>query len=117
MELVTLFVGRSTPKSLAVTGGRLSRLSLMYTNPKRNSFTSAGEKRCVSVRIKKRASTGVPKGKFSDAGLMMLASVLARGSRKTPAQNGRKLSHPENENRTESVLGPSGNSHTQLVVH
>src|SRR5438270_5324737 len=117
MELVTLFVGRSTPKSLAVTGGRLSRLSLMYTNPKRNSFTSAGEKRCVSVRLKKRASTGVSKGKFSDAELMLLASVLPRDSCKSPAPNGRKLSESEKKNRAESLSVPPRNSRSQLLVN
>ena len=89
----------------------------MCTNPKRNSFTSAGEKRCVSVMLRKRAPTGVSKGKFSDAELMLLASVLPRDSCKSPAPNGRKLSESEKKNRAESLSVPPRNSRSQLLVN
>src|SRR5713226_51677 len=117
MDLVTLFVGRSIPRSLAVTGGTLIRSSLMCTKPKRNSFTSVGENRCVSVTLKNRACTGVSKGKLSDAVLMLLASVLPRDSCKSPAPKGRKLSESEKKKRAEILSLLLLKSRSQFVVN
>src|SRR5258708_14246419 len=103
MDLVTLFGGQSVPRLLAVKGGTLIRSSLMCTNPKRNSFTSIGENRCVSVALKNRACTGVSNGKFSAVELMLLASVLPSDSWRSPAPNGRKLSESEKKNREETL--------------
>src|SRR5215470_9329189 len=116
MEFVTLFVGRSIPRSLVVTGGTLPSTSLMCTKPKRNSFTSAGEKRCVSVILRKRACTGVSNGKFSEAELMLLASVLPRDSWRSPAPKGRVLSESEKKNRAERLSVPPRNDLSQLDV-
>src|SRR5215472_3805264 len=88
----------------------------MCTNPNRSSFTKVGEKRCVSVTLKKRACTGVSKGKFSDAELMLLASVLPNDSCKSPAPNGRKLSESEKKTRAETFSSPWRNSRSQFAV-
>src|ERR1700720_461785 len=117
MELVTLLVGRSMPRSVVVTGGTLLSTSLMCTKPKRNSFTSVGENRCVSVTLKKRACTGVSNGKFRDEELTLLASVLPRDSGRSPPPNGRKLSEFEKKNRAETLSWPPRNSRSQLVVN
>src|ERR1700674_561453 len=89
----------------------------MYTKPKRNSFTSVGEKRCVSVALKKRALTGVSKGKFNDVELMLLARVLPSDSWRSPPPNGRKLSESEKKNRAETLSWPPRNSRSQLEVN
>src|SRR5437660_1553422 len=98
MELVTLFVGRSIPRSVVATGGTLFSSSLICTKPKRNSFTSVGEKRCVSVTLRKRACTGVSNGKFSAVELTLLASVLPSDSGKSPPPNGKNDSAFEKKN-------------------
>src|SRR5882724_2491962 len=117
MELVTLLVGRSMPKSVVVTGGTLLSTSLMCTNPKRNSFTSVGENRWVSVTFRNRACTGVSNGKFSDEELTLLASVLPSDSGRSPPPNGRKLSESEKKNLTENLSWPPRNSRSQLEVN
>src|SRR6266568_3143967 len=117
MDVVTLFVGRSIPRSWAVTGGTLIRSSLICTKPKRNSFTTVGEKRCVSVALKNRACTGVSKGKFSDAELTLLASVLPSDSCRSPPPKGKKLSESEKKNRAEALSWPPRNSQSQFVVN
>src|SRR6516164_707242 len=89
----------------------------MCTNPNRSSFTKVGEKRCVSVRLKKRACTGVSNGKFSEAELMLLASVLPNDSCKSPAPNGKKLSESEKKKRAEILSVPPRNSRSQFVVN
>src|SRR5580692_8997426 len=117
MESVTLFVGRSIPRSVVVTGGTLIRSSLICTNPNLNSFTSVAEKRCVSVMFRNRAFTGVSNGKFREEELTLLASVLPRDSCKSPPPKGRKLSESEKKNRAESLSWPLRNSRSQLVVN
>src|ERR1700722_10955352 len=117
MESVTLFVGRSIPRSVAVTGATLLSTSLMCTKPNLNSFTSVGEKRCVSVIFRKRAFTGVSNGKFSDDELTLLASVLPRDSCRSPPPKGRKLSESEKKNRAEILSWPLRNSRSQLLVN
>src|SRR5216683_4204048 len=89
----------------------------MCTKPNRNSFTSVGEKRCVSVTLKKRARTGVSKGKFSDVELMLLASVLPSDSWRSPPPNGRKLSESEKKKRAEILSWPPWNSRSQFEVN
>src|SRR5205823_14853487 len=89
----------------------------MCTKPKRNSFTSVGEKRCVSVALKKRALTGVSKGKFNDVELMLLASVLPSDSWRSPPPNGRKLSESEKKKRAEILSCPPRNSRSQFEVN
>src|SRR5271165_1764792 len=106
MESVTLLVGRSIPRSVVVTGGTLLRTSLMCTKPKRNSFTSVGENRWVSVTLKNREWTGVSKGKFKDDELTALASVLPSDSCRSPPPNGRKPSESEKKKRTETLSWP-----------
>src|SRR5580692_12977656 len=117
MELVTLLVGRSIPRSVVVTGGTLLRTSLICTKPKRNSFTSVGENKCVSVTLKNRVCTGVSNGKFRDDELTLLASVLPRDSCRSPPPKGRKLSESEKKKRAESLSWPLRNSRSQLVVN
>src|ERR1700674_5914409 len=117
MDLVTLFVGRSIPSSLALTGGMLIKSSFMWTNPKRNSFTSVCENKCVSVILKNRACTGVSKGKLSEAVLMLLASVLPSDSCKSPAPKGRKLSESEKKKRAETLSLLLWHSRSQFVVN
>src|SRR5271154_149464 len=117
MESVTLFVGRSIPKSVVVTGGTLVKSSLICTKPNLNSFTSVGEKRCVSVIFRKRAFTGVSNGKLSEEELTLLASVLPKDSCRSPPPKGRKLSESEKKNRAESLSWPLRNSRSQLVVN
>src|ERR1700758_5216248 len=89
----------------------------MCTKPKRNSFTRVGEKRWVSVRFKKRAWTGVSNGKFRDAELMLLASVLPSDSCKSPPPNGSKLSESEKKNRADSLSASLRNPRSQLEVN
>src|SRR6202043_2832252 len=98
-------------------GGTLLRTSLMWTKPNRNSFTSVGENKCVSVTFKNRARTGVSNGKFSDEELTLLASVLPRDSCRSPPPKGRKLSESEKKNRTDTLSWPLRNSRSQLVVN
>src|SRR5580704_18271434 len=117
MEFVTLFVGRSIPRSVTVTGATLLSTSLMCTKPNLNSFTRVGEKRCVSVIFRKRALTGVSNGKFSEEELTLLARVLPRDSCKSPPPKGRKLSESEKKNRAESLSWPLRNSRSQVVVN
>src|ERR1700688_703709 len=117
MEVVTLFVGRSIPRSVVVTGATLLSTSSICTKPNLNSFTSVGEKRCVSVIFRKRAFTGVSNGKFSDEELTLLASVLPRDSCKSPPPKGRTLSESEKKNRAEILSWPLRNSRSQLVVN
>src|ERR1700686_5277610 len=117
MEFVTLFVGRSIPRSVVVTGATLLSVSLMCTKPNLNSFTSVGEKRCVSVIFRKRVFTGVSNGKFSDDELTLLARVLPRDSCRSPPPKGRKLSESEKKNRAEILSWPLRNSRSQLVVN
>src|SRR6476646_10062844 len=117
MEFVTLFVGRSIPRSVAVTGATLLSTSLICTKPNLNSFTSVGEKRCVSVIFKKRARTGVSNGKFRDEELTLLASVLPSDSCRSPPPKGRKLSESEKKNLAEILSCPLRNSRSQLVVN
>src|SRR5229473_3736669 len=89
----------------------------MCTNPKRSSFTSVGEKRCVSVALKKRAATGVSNGKFNDVELILLASVLPSDSWRSPPPNGRKLSESEKKKRAEILSWPPRNSRSQFDVN
>src|SRR6202142_3201578 len=89
----------------------------MCTKPKRNSFTSVGEKRCVSVIFKNRAFTGVSNGKFSDEELTLLASVLPSDSCRSPPPNGKKLSEFKKKKRAESLSAPPRNSRSQFVVN
>src|SRR6266404_5099656 len=89
----------------------------MCTKPKRSSFTSVGEKRCVSVALKKRAATGVTNGKFNEVELMLLASVLPRDSWRSPPPNGRKLSESEKKKRAETLSWPPRNSRSQFEVN
>src|ERR1700689_2812581 len=117
MESVTLLVGRSIPRSLVVTGGTLLSTSLICTKPKRNSFTSVGENKCVSVTFRNRERTGVSNGKFSEEELTLLASVLPSDSCRSPAPNGRKLAELEKKKRTETLSCPPRNSRSQLVVN
>src|SRR6202043_3496551 len=105
------------PRSVVVTGGTLLRTSLMWTKPNRNSFTSLGENKCVSVTLKNRAWTGVSNGKLSDEELTLLASVLPRDSGKSPPPNGRKLSESEKKKRTETLSWPPRNSRSQFEVN
>src|SRR5215475_9035820 len=117
MELVTLLVGRSMPRCAVVTGGMLLSSSLMCTKPKRNSLTSVGEKRCVSVRFKKRACTGVSNGKLSQVELTLLAKVLPSDSGKSPPPKGRNDSASEKKNLAEILSWPPRNSRSQLAVN
>src|SRR6266852_105482 len=117
MDLVTLLVGRSIPRSLTVTGGTLIKSSLMCTNPKRNSFINVGENKWLSVTFKNRACTGVSKGKLSDAVLMLLASVLPKDSCRSPAPKGRKLSESEKKKRAEILSLLLLKSRSQFVVN
>src|SRR5258705_4463182 len=117
MESVTECVVWSIPRSESVTVGTLAKTSLICTNPNRNSFTSVGENKCVSVALKKRARTGVSKGKLRDVELMLLASVLPSDSCKSPAPNGRKLSESEKKKRAEILSVPPRNSRSQFEVN
>src|ERR1700686_8406 len=110
MELVMLLVGRSIPRSAAVTGGIFKRLYVMRTYPKRNSLTSAGENKCVSLALKKRPLTGKSYGKFKSAALILLARVPPREACKPPAPNGREDSALEKKNRAETLSCPPRNS-------
>src|SRR5260221_14078761 len=114
MESVTECVGWSIPRSVSVTGGTLARTSFIWENPNRNLFTSAGENKGVSVALKKRARTGVSKGKLKDVELMLLASGLPSDSCKSPPPNGRKLSETEKKKRAEILSVPPRNSRSQL---
>src|SRR5260370_29172878 len=117
MDWVTEVVGRRMPISAVVTGFTLFSWSLICTKPNRNSFTRFGENRCVSVTLKKRARTGVSKGKFSDVELMLLASVLPSDSCRSPPPNGRKLSESEKKKRAEILSWPPRNSRSQFEVN
>src|SRR6267142_550424 len=117
MELVTLLVGRSIPRSEVVTGGTLFSSSFMCTKPKRNSLTRVGEKRWDSVTFRKRARTGVSKGKFRAVELTLLAKVLPSDSGKAPPPKGRKVSASEKKNRAESLSCPPRNSRSQFDVN
>src|SRR5260370_37331232 len=88
----------------------------MCTKAKRSSFTSVGEKRCVSVALKKRAATGVSNGKFNDVALMLLASVLPSDSWRSPPPNGRELSEAERTKAAEVVSWPPRDSRSKFRV-
>src|SRR6266851_1278611 len=105
------------PRSVAVTGGTLRRLLLILTEPNRKSLTSVGEKRCVSLRVKKRAATGRSYGKFKSVALMLLARVPPREACNPPAPKGRSDSALEKKNRTETLSRPAPNSRSQLEVN
>src|ERR1700730_10794202 len=89
----------------------------MCTKPKRNSLTSVGENRWLSVIFRKRACTGVSNGKFSDAELMLLAKVLPRDSWRSPPPKGRRDSESEKKKRAENLSRPPRNSRSQLEVN
>src|SRR5260370_21525077 len=89
----------------------------MCTKPKRNSLTSVGEKRWVSVILRKRAWTGVSNGKFNEAELMLLARVLPRDSWRSPPPKGSNDSESEKKKRADSLACPPRNSRSQLDVN
>src|ERR1700720_3652032 len=89
----------------------------MCTKPKRNSLTSVGEKRWVSVILRKRACTGVSNGKFNEAELMLLASVLPRDSWRSPPPKGSRDSESEKKKRADNLSWPPRNSRSQLEVN
>src|SRR5215471_15312406 len=89
----------------------------MWTKPKRSSLTKVGEKRWVSVRLKKRECTGVSKGKLSEALLMLLERVLPRDSCRSPPPKGRKASESAKKKRAETLSAPRRNSRSQFDVN
>src|ERR1700724_2006425 len=105
-----LLVGRPMPRSVVVTGGIFKRLYVMRTYPKRNSLTSAGENKCVSLALKKRPLTGRSYGKFKSAALMLLAKVPPSEACRPPAPKGKKDSALEKKKRAETLSWPPRNS-------
>src|ERR1700747_2145010 len=67
--------------------------------------------------LKKRAWTGVSNGKFNDAELMLLASVLPSDSWRSPPPKGSNDSESEKKKRAESLSCPPRNSRSQLEVN
>src|SRR5260370_27992032 len=83
----------------------------------RKSLTGAGVKRCVSLIERKRAATGISKGKSRSVALMLLCSVPPSEACKPPAPNGRLVSELEKKKRAPSLSLLALNSLSQLVVN
>src|SRR5205807_10159968 len=83
----------------------------------RNSLTSVGEKRCVSLAVKNRPFRGRSYGKLRSVALILLERVPPREACSPPAPKGSKDSELEKKKRAEILSWPPRNSRSQFVVN
>src|SRR5256885_14480741 len=83
----------------------------------RNSLTSLGEKRCVSLAVKNRPFRGRSYGKLRSVALILLERVPPREACSPPAPKGSKDSELEKKKRVEILSWPPRNSRSQFVVN